>query len=153
MLKKGGYEILPRQDAASDIKIRVWGRTLQEIFRYALKGFAVCVKPEIFSFTRRAKALVTRGTKELQSFSVEAVDINSLLVEFVSDVIGRSDMDNLVFTDVSFKKFGENFLEGELQGIKIDEFEKGIKSVSYQDVDIKKNPDTGFFETILVFDI
>ena len=32
-------------------------------------------------------------------------------------------------------------------------FDKDIKAVSYQGVDIKRNPETGLYETILVFDI
>lgn len=138
-----GFEILPH---TADMRLRVSGNVLEDLFRNALRGVASYMKPEVLE----------RGEKELREvreINVEAVDINSLLIEFLSEVIAESDIHNTVFPSVSFRKFGENFLEGTLAGMKVDGFEKDIKAVSYHEVDIKKNAATGLYETVLVFDI
>lgn len=135
-----GFEILPH---TADMRIKVWAETLEELFRNALKGVAFYLKPEALGLAAKVK----------QKIKVEAIDINSLVVEFLSEAISLSDIHNAIFTDAVFKKFGENFLEGELCGVKVDGFDKDIKAVSYHEVDIKKNPETGFYETVLVFDI
>lgn len=138
-----GFEILPY---TADVRMRVWGKTLQDVFCHALLGVSYYLKPE-------ALELVKKGTKVKERVKIETVDLNALLIEFLSKVIAKSDIHNAVFITAAFKKFGENFLEGELRGIKADGFERDIKAISYHEVDIRKNPETGMYETTLVFDI
>lgn len=137
------FEILP---SAVDMRLRVWGKTLQELFCNALCAMASCLKPE-------ALASAARGKRVTHTIAIEAVDISSLLVEFLSEAITQTYIQNAVFTGAAFTEFGENFLKGRLAGVAVGELEKEIKAVSYHEVDIKKNPDTGSFETVLVFDI
>jgi SHS2 domain-containing protein len=126
--------------------MRVWGNTIKELFENALAGVA-------FYLVRDIDSLVRAGKKVKQAIRVETIDIDSLLVEFLSEVLAQSDVKNVVFTAATLRELGENFLEGEIAGVRVDGFEKEIKAVSYSEVDIKKNPDTGLFETVLVFDI
>ncbi len=134
------FEIFPR---GTDVQLRVKGKTLQELFRNAVKGVASYLHPH---------ASPVR-TLEAYPIKVEAVDINSLLVEFLSEIISRSDMDSLLFTDAKLENFGENFLEGELSGTDLDEMEHSVQSVSYQDVDIKKNPESGLYEAAVILEV
>ena len=128
------------------VRINAWGKTLNELFGNALRGMAVLMQPTILTAGEKAK-------KIKQFLRVEAVDLNTLLVEFLSEVIGRSDIHNLIFTHVTFTHIGDNFLEAELSGVSGGEPEREIKSVSYHDVDIKRNQASGLYETTLVFDI
>ena len=137
-----GFEILP---PAADLKTRVHGSTVQELFRHALSGAAFLVSPDAFK-------QVKSGRKILAELAVEAVDINSLLIEFLSRAIARAEAEGAVFTDAAFRAFGENFLEAELSGVDAGNAVHEIRGVSYEEVDIKKNPATGFFETVLVFE-
>lgn len=138
-----GFEVFPH---TADVRLKVWGRTIKELFLNALKGVAFYLKPDVGELGRRAE-------KVKHAVSVEAVDINSLLIEFLSEVIAQADIQNAIFTSATFKKFGENFLEGEIAGFAVEGFDKDIKAVSYHEVDIRKNQDTGAYETILVFDV
>jgi len=140
-----GFEILPH---TADIRMKVWGNTLKELFRNAVRGVAWFLRPDFEELAKSKEKSSIRHT-----IKVEAVDLNSLLIEFLSEVIAQSDIYNSVFLDAAFKKFGENFLEGRLTGLKVDGFEKDIKAVSYHEVDIKKNPERGTYETMLVFDV
>ena len=138
-----GFEILTE---ITDVRMRVWGKTIKELFGNALAGVAFYLIPDTETLTRG-------GRKIKETIRVEAPDLNSLMIEFLSEVVARSDIHDVVFNAMTFKEFGENFLEGELIGVHTAGFEKDIKAVAYDEVDIKKNPDTGFFETVLVFDV
>jgi SHS2 domain-containing protein len=140
-----GFEILSH---TADIRMKVWGNTLKELFRNAVRGVAWFLRSDLEELAKSKEKSSVR-----HMINVEAVDLNSLLIEFLSEVIAQSDIHNSVFLDAAFKKFGENFLEGRLTGLKVDGFEKDIKAVSYHEVDIKKNPERGTYETMLVFDV
>jgi len=143
-MSNNGFEILPH---TADMRIKVWGKTLKDLFRNALCGLAYYLKPESLEESALGKINIKRRIK------VEGVDLNSLLIEFLSKVIAETDIYNAVFIAVSFKDFGENFLEAVLEGVKVEGFDKEIKAVSYHEVDIKRNQETGMYETTLVFDI
>lgn len=138
-----GFEFLPHTDT---VRLKIWGKQLEELFRNALRGVSFYLKSAVFE--QKKKSL--KGRHEIK---IEAVDLPSLLIEFLSEVITQSDIHNKVFTDVVFKEFGENFLTGELTGSTVDGFDKEIKAVSYQDIDVKRNPETGMYETVLVLDV
>ncbi len=127
-------------------RVHAWGKTINELFGNCLCAVASLMKPSVL-------AAGTKARKAKQFLRVDAVDINTLLAEFLSKVIGLSDIHNLIFTKVIFKHIGDNFLEGELSGVLADTIEREIKAVSYHDVDIKRNPISGLYETTLVFDI
>lgn len=136
------FEIIPED---LGVRMRVNGKTARELFRNALMGVATYMKPD-------AAHLSKSRPSEREEISIETVDLNSLLVDFLSGVIARSDMRNAVFTGVTFKKFGENFLSGHLTGIATDRLENEIRAISYSDVDIRKNPKTGLYETMLTLE-
>jgi len=125
--------------------MRVWGKKLQDLFLNALRGMVFYLKPEILQSKKTPKIK--------QEIKITSVDINSLLIDFLSEAVAQSDIKNSVFYKSSFSEFGENFLEGVIYGSPVDGFDKEIKAVSYHEVDIKRNPETGFYETTLVFDI
>ena len=140
-MKERGFEIIPEDGV---VKMRVHGKTLEDLFRNAVRGVASYLKEGILD--ERAS-----GEKEKRDIRIEAVDINSLLVDCLSHIVADSDMYNVVFLDIQFRTFGENFLEGELFGIPSHVFDNEIKAVSYTEVDVKRNP-AGFFETTIVFE-
>jgi len=128
------------------IRMSVRGKTVSELFLNCLRGMAEVMKPTVLTASARAQ-------KVTQALRVEAVDLNTLLVEFLSEIIGLSDINNLIFTHVTFKDIGDDFLEGDISGVPAGEIDREIKAVSYQDVDIRRNPKSGFYETTLVFEV
>lgn len=129
-----------------DIKLIVSGKTLQDLFKSALRSVVFCLKPEILKLHKK-------NLQEKQKIKIEAADINSLLIEFLSKILVQVDVGSTVFADISFAVFGENFLEGEMAGVKADDFKQEIKAVSYEEIDIKRSPISGLYETVLVFDV
>lgn len=137
------FEIVPDDFG---VRMHVRGKTVRELFRNAVAGLAAYMKPDIASVSKNRQQ-----TRE--EISIETVDLNSLLVDFLSSVVAQADSKSAVFTGITFKKFGENFLSGELSGIATDQFDNEIRAVSYSDVDIRKNAKTGLYETMLTLEV
>lgn len=127
-----------------DVRMRIRGRTMEELFRNALHGVASYMSPG---------PIKTRGGRIAEAIMVRAVDINSLLVTFLSEALARAEGRDALFTTATFRAFGEDFLEAELAGIAMDDRMRDVRAISYQDVDIKKSPETGFFETDLILEL
>lgn len=128
------------------MRLKVKGKILEDLFLHALNGMAFYLKPQVAQ-TKRSEL------KEWSRIKVGAVDITSLLVEFLSRVLTEGDLKSAAYPLVTFEKFGENFLEGKIFGAKVDSFDKEIKAVSLEEVNIKKNPETGFYETMLILEV
>jgi len=138
-----GFELITNTEP---IRMSVHGKTVNELFLNCLRGMAEIMKPAVLTTGARAK-------KVTQSLRVEAVDLNTLLVQFLSETIGLSDINSLIFTHATFKDIGDNFLEGEISGVPAGEIAREIKAISYQDVDIRRNAKSGLYETTLVFEV
>lgn len=142
-MKNREFEIIPENGI---VKMRVWGKTLEELFGNSVKGVA--------SYLRESSGESAHaGASQKHTIRIKAVDIHSLLVDCLSEIIAQSDIYTCVFPDIAFSQFGENFLDGEISGTPVEHFDNEIKAVSYQEVDIKKNPSSGNFETTLVFEV
>ena len=135
------YEII---EHTADLKIKVWGDSLENLFSEAALATMRMVK-DISKITI-VNSLIQRKVK------VEAPDKTALLVDFLSEVLALSQTNKEVYTEVKFNKFSETELEALLRGIKVDEFDEDIKAVTYHEAEVKQN-EKGEWETFLVLDI
>ncbi|MBI4117429.1 MAG: archease [Parcubacteria group bacterium] len=144
------FEVLER---GPDLKFKVFGSSPRELFKNALYVLGYTQKPEMVQQSA-VGALIgrLRGKRITEDFSVESMDYNTLLVDFLSDVLARSDSQNAVFFDVKFTAFSENKIEGRIYGVKVGDFSKNVKAVSYHEIDIKE-PEPGKWESLMVLDI
>jgi SHS2 domain-containing protein len=134
------YEIL---DHPGDAKIKVVGETKQELFLNAMEGMVALLKPK--TATQKPKTTI-------RTIKIKSVDINSLLVDFLSEVNYLIQTNREIYRDGRFIKFSDTELEAELIGEQVLEFYEEIKAVTYYGVNIKKNP-AGLWETQIIFDI
>lgn len=139
--QQGGFEIISE---TGDVVMRVWGCTVEDVFRYAVLGLTTLVLPNI-------SKLAVKGAKIKEELSAHAVDVNSMLVEFLSGALTRMVMEGLGVTGVTFAALGEDFLESVIEGVRVEEFEREIQAVAEDSVDVKKNAASGYFETMVTF--
>ena len=137
MLKK--YEILEHK---ADLKIRVFGKTKEELFLKMMIGMNENMKPEI-------KEPIEKTKREIK---IESPDLNSLLVDFLSEVLYLIQVNKEIYFDAKFTKFSDTELEGELTGQKVERFGEDIKAVTYHGLDIHQRKD-GIWEATVLFDI
>lgn len=144
------FEVL---EHTADVRIKVFGSSPKELFKNALYALGYTQKPEIAEQSTVGRIIGTiRGRRVSEDFSIESMDYNTLLVDFLSEVLSRSDSQNTVFFDVKFKEFSELKIEGRIYGVKVDNFSEDIKAVTYHEVDVKE-VEPGKWESLLVFDI
>jgi SHS2 domain-containing protein len=133
------YQILEHK---ADLKIKVFGKTKEELFENAMIGMLKAAKYE------STKQLTT---KQLTT-KIKSMDLPSLLVDFLSEVLYLVETKKLVFEKVEFKKFTENEIEAILIGKPLKRMGVHIKGVTYHDLDIHQKKDKTWQATIL-FDI
>jgi len=133
------FEILEHK---ADLKIRVFGKTKEELFKNAMVGMFEAAKYET------TKQLTTKQ----QKIEISSLDLPSLLVDFLSEVLYLVETKKLVFEKVEFKKFTENEIDAILIGKPLKRMGVHIKGVTYHDLDIHQEKD-GTWQATVLFDI
>ena len=137
VLKK--YEILEHK---ADLRIKVFGETKEELFSNALFGMTESQKPEITKPEEKNQRLI----------KIKSLDLSSLLVDFLSEVLYLSEVNQEVYNNIQFKKFTNKNIEGTLSGNKLKKIGVIVKGVTYHDLDIHQKKDKTWEATVL-FDI
>lgn len=121
MKKRAGFREI---EHAADWAIEVWSPDLPGLFRQAAKG--------MYSM---AKVRLADGPRLERDLCLQAADIESLLVSFLSELLFSSEVEGLGFDcfDISIEN---NASQAHLQGAPILSLEKEIKAVTYYDLKI-----------------
>ena len=132
------YEVLEHK---ADLKIRAFGKTKEELFLNMLKGMA-----SVFGAEIKDRKQKTRRIK------VKSLNLETLLVDFLSEVLYLSHVNREIYYDIKLKTFNNKEIEGKLIGHKVERFGEDIKGVTYHDLYISKKKN-GLWETTVIFDI
>ncbi len=148
------FEIL---DHPAELRLRIYGKTIEELFTNAAEALATIQKKNI-ALTVRSHDKCYRNLKR-EKIEVRSIDVNALLVDFLSEILAKSQINKCVYK-VSNLTLHDSCLEAELVVYPIDSFDEDIKAVTYQDVDIQLKSTTNsqqstvkVWQTNLVFDI
>lgn len=135
------YEIVEHM---ADVKIRVWGKTLEEVFTSALRGMNSIMASSFETETGE------EGTE--REIEVDSSDRSSLLVDFLNEVLSLSQINKEVYTNVVFGECSETYIQAKLIGTEVEEFDEDIKAVTYHIAELKEN-ENHELEATLVLDI
>lgn len=125
----------------ADLKIRAFGKEKSELFSNALLGMSESMRPEI------------KGEEKTKhEIKIKSLDLPTLLVDFLSEVLYLSQINKEVYFDIKFKKLTNTELEGKTIGQKVERFGEDIKAVTYHDLDIHQI-ENGRWEATILFDI
>ena len=133
------YEIL---EHISDLKIRAFGKTKEELFENVMLGMFEGAKYEKNVKCRMANVKV----------KVKSINLSLLLVDFLSEVLYLVETKKLVFEKINFKKFTNKEIEATLIGYPLKRIGVQIKGVTYHNLDIHQKKDKTW-EATLLFDI
>lgn len=140
LFKIKDYELL---EHTADLKIRAYGKDLPELFSHALKGMFEICRPEI-----------KKKSEVIRHINVSAEDLEALLIEFLSQALYLSDVDNEIYSHAKVKIKNEKkkkSLKGKIKGNKIKRLGLEIKAVTWHDLSIKHVND--HWEAVVLFDI
>jgi SHS2 domain-containing protein len=133
------FEIL---EHTADLKIKVFGKTKEELFENAMVGMFEAAKYEKEIKNQKSKVKI----------KIKSIDLPSLLVDFLSEVLYLVETEKLVFEKVEFKKFTENEIEAILFGKPLKRMGVHIKGVTYHDLEVRAKKD-GSWQATILFDI
>ncbi len=140
------FEIL---EHTADIKIRIFGQSLADLFKNALFAMVAIQIPNYkFQITNKSQIPNSKMTRRVK---VKSVDKEALLVDFLSEVLSLSDINNEIYPECDIIKLDDNEIEVEVRGLKVDQFDEDIKAVTYHGVKVGKVGD--HWEAEIVFDI
>ncbi len=125
--------------------MRIYGKTIEELFQNAAEAMI-----EILSQSVNRRAQIAKKER----IEIQSVDLNSLLVDFLSEILARSQINKSVYQVSSVRcqalEKGAK-LEAEIIGHPVEKFDEDIKAVTYEDLDIKQIDNA--WQTDLVLDI
>lgn len=143
------FELLPH---TADIKIRVYGKTLAELFRNAVIGMFQAIRPIAPGCKIINDMVVCPALPEHHEVRVESIDTEALLVDFLSEILYLSDVNNEAYLDAIIHEVTNTKIKATVHGIKITGFEVvEIKAVTHHDLAVKQSK--GIWQADIVFDI
>jgi SHS2 domain-containing protein len=143
------FEVIPH---TADIKIRVYGRDLAEFFRNAVFGMFQSIGPKAPECREVQGRLVCPQLPKKHEVEVVSLDLESLLVDFLSEALYLSDVNDEAYLDARIHEVTEKHIKATLYGVKITGFEVvEVKAVTYHGLEIKKVDDS--WQADIVFDI
>lgn len=131
------FEIL---EHTADLKIRAYGKDLPELFANMARGMFESIGPKI-----------KEGPKAERKIKVESGNVETLLVDFLNELLFQSDTNNEAYFTAKFDKLTETELEGEIIGQKIEGFKEEIKAVTYHGLEVRKI--NNLWRAIVIFDV
>lgn len=132
------FEVLEHK---ADLKIRAFGRNKKEVFLNMLQAI-----------TENQRVETESKKKIKRKIKVKSLDLESLLVDFLSEALYLSQVNKEVYFNTEFSKFTDTKIEGKLIGQKVERFGEDIKAVTYHDLDLHQRKD-GAWEATVLFDI
>jgi SHS2 domain-containing protein len=143
------FEQLPH---TADLKIHVYGRTLQEFFKNAVIGMFQSIGPHAKGCEIKNERLVCPHLPEKHDVDIHSPDLDLLLVDFLSQALYLSDVYDEAYLDAIIHEVDEHHIKATLLGVKISSFDAvEIKAVTYHDLHVKKVD--GIWQSDIVFDI
>jgi len=133
------YKILPHP---ADIKLEITASSKEDIFRGALEGMAYIIQPNTSQ----------KSVLKKEQIEIHSLDINALLVDFLNEVLAKSDIYNSVFNNIKIEKLTDNSIKGIIEGKNVKEFSKEIKAATYHELNITQDKN-GDWKAIILFDI
>ena len=135
------YELL---EHTADFGIKVWGKTLSELFINAAMGMY-----EIIADTSKVAPGKPVGIE------IDADDRDQLLKDWLSELLYYFNNKNMLFSKFEIKSINDKYVESEARGEKIDKkkhkLHHEVKAVTYHKLRIEEKE--GLLTTEIIFDV
>ncbi len=128
----------------ADIRLNMEATSMVDLFEIGLAAMSDILQR---NFCKKRANLSLK-----KQLSISSGDQTALFIDFLSEVLTLSFIENAVFCRVKFGKLIETELKATVWGEKINHFDEDIKAVTYHEAAIVMNK-RGNYETRIVFDI
>jgi SHS2 domain-containing protein len=134
------FELLEHR---ADLKIKVYGQDLNQLFVNA--GLAMAEQQNPVAKNQPS------AKQEWESIEINSPDLNSLLVDWLNEILSRSDLNHKVYFNFQIKELSKNHLQAKIAGQKVEQKQIDIKAATYHGLEIKKIDE--HWQVIIIFDI
>ncbi len=134
------FEILEHR---ADLRIKVYGQDLKELFVNAGLAVAEQQNPEVKNEPSEKK--------EWESIEIHSPDLNSLLVDWLNEILSRSDLNRKIYFNFQIEELSEKHCQAKIAGRKVDQKQIDIKAATYHGLEVKKI--NNHWQVIIIFDI
>ena len=136
------YQLL---DHRTDLEIKVFGPGLKGLFANSCLAMSESLLPQPLDQYQEKKRRVT--------VEVKGNTPEDLLVNFLSEILYLSDINNCLYQVEKFVSFSDKKLKAKLIGCRVpaDQLKTEIKAVTHHGLKIEKKNNQ--FETTIIFDI
>ena len=125
----------------ADRALEICGSDLQELLRNAAGAMNSLLVRENSAF----------GQQEKKSVELDAIDSESLLVDWLSELAYWAETELLVFHKIDLHQVSTTHVQATVHGHRVDRLENHIKAVTYHNLEIVQT-DKGLTATV-VFDV
>lgn len=134
------FEILEHR---ADLRIKIFGQDLAELFVNA--GLAIT---EQQSLEVKNQSL---EKEEWESVEINSPDLNSLLVDWLNEILSRSDLNHKIYFNFKIEELSEKHCQAKMAGQKVEQKQIDIKAATYHGLEVKKV--NNHWQAIIIFDI
>ena len=128
-------------DHTADRALRIYGSNLEDLFLNAARGMNSLMVTAPIS-----------GSEQQEKFvALEAMDTESLLVDWLSELAYWAEIEMLVFDEFKIESMSSTYIKARIYGTRVRQLKKHIKAVTYHNLDIVRT-DKGMTATV-VFDV
>lgn len=136
----------------ADLKLRIYGKTKEELFRNALYGMFQVIQPKVSGAEIKNNRIVPAALHIERVIDISAPDEESLLVDFLSEALYLSDAHNEAYFDAAIQEYSSHHIKAIIYGAPIEGFEGvEIKAVTYNELELVHT--SHGWHTDMVFDI
>jgi SHS2 domain-containing protein len=125
----------------ADEALRIFGPNLVELFLSAAAGLTHLMVTDVSEIS----------TDIEKSIELDAIDAESLLVEWLSELVYWAESEMLVFKRFKIQKATTTYMKAKIFGGKTSRLKKHIKAVTYHNLKIQKTSEG--LEATIVFDV
>jgi riboflavin kinase / FMN adenylyltransferase len=125
----------------ADRALWVWGEELPDLFVGAAQGMYEIMDLEIEG----------RVATEWREISLEAPDLEILLVDWLNELLYIGEVENLLLVDFQIESLTDSGLTARVGGLPADEPVRDIKAVTFHDLAVVQ--EEGGWSTVVTFDV
>ncbi len=131
------------EDHTAEVRVRLEAETMPALFAEAGRALAELFAPE-------PSSLATSDRLTREEVVVRASDRDALLVEWLNELVFRSEVDKCVFPDPEVLSVSDRELRATLRGAPVEELRTAVKAATMHGLRIEERAGGGVRATVIL---
>lgn len=129
------------EEHVGEWKLSVWADTPEELFAEAARVIS-------------RQCGTTRGEPGgWEQLELSARDPATLLVDWLNELLGRSEVNGRAYDEVRYLSLRDDHLEAEVRGKPVASWRSPLKAATYHGLELKQEPEQRRWNAVVLFDV